>query len=60
MATATKYRKVKWNQARIRRMYRAGKRVTDIAQAVGYPQGHGQNRVRGLLMKAGIYKPANH
>lgn len=46
------------NRARIVRLYRAGKNVSQIAQAVGYPAGHGNNRVRGLLMKAGAYKAA--
>jgi hypothetical protein len=41
MATATKYRKMKWNPARIRRMYRAGKRVCAITQAVKYPAATG-------------------
>jgi len=58
MATATKYRKVKWNPARIKRQYRAGKKVAEIARLAGYPPNCGQNRVRGLLMKAGIYKAA--
>jgi hypothetical protein len=56
MATATKYRKVKWVPARIKRQYRAGKTVAEIARQAGYPKGHGQNRVRSLLMKAGIYQ----
>jgi hypothetical protein len=55
---ATKYRKVKWNPARIKRLYRAGKLVSEIARASGYPQGHGQNRVRDLLITAGMYKTA--
>ncbi|MCU1268811.1 MAG: hypothetical protein JWN74_105 [Acidobacteriaceae bacterium] len=58
MATATKYKKVRWNPARIRRAYRAGKTVAEIARLIGYPQGHGQNRVRSLLTKAGLYKAA--
>lgn len=60
MATtkATKYRKVKWVPARIKRQYRAGKTVAEIARQAGYPPNTGQNRVRGLLMRAGIYKAA--
>jgi hypothetical protein len=37
-------------------MYKAGSRVVDIAVAMGYERGHGQNRVRRVLLKAGIYK----
>lgn len=37
-------------------MYKAGKRVAEIAQAMGYHAGTGQNRVRYALEKAGIYK----
>ena len=55
---ATRYRKVKWNPARIKRLYRGGKLVSEIARAIGYPAGHGQNRVRSLLITAGVYKAA--
>lgn len=55
---ATKYKRVKFSPARIAKMYKAGKNVSQIAQAIGYPRGRGQNRVRGLLMKAGAYKIA--
>jgi len=44
------------NRARILRAYRAGKCVAEIARLAGYPKGHGQNRVRALLTKAGVYK----
>lgn len=37
-------------------LYKAGKTVSEIAQAIGYPRGHGNNRVRHVLLKAGIYK----
>jgi hypothetical protein len=47
---------VKWNPARIKRMYREGRNVSQIAQAIGYPAGHGNNRVRNLLQKSGVYK----
>jgi hypothetical protein len=46
------------NRARIIKLYRAGKNVAEIARLAGYPAGHGNNRVRGLLMKAGAYKAA--
>ena len=55
---ATKYKRVRWNPARIRKMYRAGNSVSEIARAIGYPRGHGQNRVRGLLERERIYKAA--
>jgi hypothetical protein len=37
-------------------MYKAGKGLSEIAQAMGYPPNRGQNRVRYALEKAGIYK----
>jgi hypothetical protein len=37
-------------------MYKSGSRVVDIAVAMGYERGYGQNRVRNVLLKAGIYK----
>jgi DNA-binding NarL/FixJ family response regulator len=55
-ATMAKYKKVKFNPPRIRRMYSSGKNVSQIAQAIGYPPNTGNNRVRNLLTKAGIYK----
>jgi hypothetical protein len=55
MATA-KYQKVKWVPAQIKRQYRAGKTVAEIARLAGYPPNCGQNRVRGLLMRDGIYQ----
>jgi len=51
---ATKYKKVKWNPAHIRRMYRAGKNVSQIAQAIGYPPNTGNNRVRNVLKKSRV------
>jgi DNA-binding NarL/FixJ family response regulator len=48
--------KVKWNPARIRRMYKAGKNVSQIAKAIGYEPNTGNNRVRNFLAKAGLYK----
>jgi len=50
------YPKVKWNPARIVRLYKAGRNVNQIALAVGYPKNTGQNRVRNLLIKKGLYK----
>lgn len=38
--------------------YKQGRPVSQIAQAIGYPKGHGNNRVRHVLMNAGIYKGA--
>ena len=46
---------VKWNPARIKRLFKSGKRVAEIARLVGYPAGHGNNRVRNLLTKKGLY-----
>jgi hypothetical protein len=54
-----KYKKVQWNPARIVKLYKSGKNVSQIAQAIGYPVGHGNNRTRAALVKAGVYKPAS-
>jgi len=53
---ALKY-KMKLNAAKIKRQYRAGRKVVEIARLAGFPKNCGQNRVRALLMKAGVYKP---
>lgn len=55
---ATKYKRVKFSPARIVKLYKAGKNVSEIAQAIGYPRGRGQNRCRAVLVKAGVYKAA--
>jgi hypothetical protein len=36
-------------------LYKAGKNVNQIAQAIGYEKYHGNNRVRGILERAGVY-----
>lgn len=46
--------------ARIIALYKRGKNVSEIAQAIGYPKGHGNNKVRHALLKAGIYKGRGH
>jgi len=51
-----KYKKVKFDLTRIKRLYAAGKNVSQIAQAIGYPKGAGNNRTRAALVKAGVYK----
>jgi len=53
-----KKHKVKFNAKRIVAMYKAGKNVSQIAQAVGYPKGTGNNRTRNVLIEAGVYKSA--
>jgi len=52
-----KYRRVKFDPARIVALYKGGKLVAEIARMIGYPAGHGNNRVRRILTKAAIYKP---
>lgn len=47
---------VNFDAARCVELYKSGKRVVDIAVAMGYNRGHGQNRVRAALVKAGVYK----
>jgi hypothetical protein len=39
------YPKVRFNVKRIVALYKAGKNVSEIAQAIGYPTGHRNNRV---------------
>jgi hypothetical protein len=56
MRKTTKYPKVKFNVNRIVKLYKEGKNVSQIAQAVGYPKGTGQNRTRAALVFAGVYK----
>jgi hypothetical protein len=51
--------KVKFSAARIKRLYSAGKNVSQIAQAIGYPAGTGNNKVRNVLGRAGAYKSDN-
>jgi hypothetical protein len=51
-----KYKKVRFNTKRIVRLYQAGKNVSQIAQAIGYPPNCGNNRTRIALEKAGVYK----
>jgi hypothetical protein len=56
--TARKYKNLSWNPARIAYLYRHGKDVSAIARACGYPHGAGKNRVRNVLLRAGIYQKA--
>lgn len=35
-------------------LYKAGKNLSQIAQAIGYTRSHGNNYVRGVLLRAGI------
>ncbi len=53
-----KYTKVRFDVKRIVKLFKAGKNVSEIAQAIGYPKGHGQNRTRAALVKAGALKAA--
>jgi hypothetical protein len=55
---AVKYKKVKVSPARVIALYKDGKKVSEIALAIGYPKNTGQNRIRRILMAAGIYKMA--
>ena len=45
--------KAKRNPARIKRLYRAGRNVGQIAKAIGYAPSTGNNRVRNFLSKTG-------
>lgn len=50
--------KVKFDPVKIKVLYRAGKNVSQIALAIGYPKGTGNNRVRNVLIKSKVYKSA--
>jgi hypothetical protein len=49
---------VKFDPKKVVALYRTGKSVAQIAHAMGYPKGSGNNRTRNVLIKAGLYKPA--
>ena len=53
---AVKYKKVKFDVAKIIALYKSGKPVAQIALTIGFPAGCGQNRTRRVLEQAGIYK----
>jgi hypothetical protein len=48
-----KYTKVRFNVKRIVKLYKDGKNVSQIAQAIGYPAGHGNNRTHAAAGKSG-------
>ena len=53
--TTERYSKdVKFDPARIIALHKDGKNVSQIAQAIGYPKGHGNNRTRRVLEAAGL------
>lgn len=53
---AVKYKRVKFDVAKIIALYKSGKPVSAIAVAIGFPPNCGQNRCRRVLVAAGIYK----
>lgn len=53
-STTEKYADVKFDPARIIALHKEGKNVSQIAQAIGYPKGHGNNRTRRVLVAAGL------
>lgn len=53
-STSKKYADVKFDTARIVALHKEGKNVSQIAQAIGYPKNHGNNRTRRVLVAAGI------
>jgi hypothetical protein len=52
--TTEKYSDVKFDPARIVALHKEGKNVSQIALAIGYPKGHGNNRTRRVLEQAGL------
>jgi hypothetical protein len=55
-ATSKKFSDVKFDPARIVALFKDGKCVSEIAQAIGYPKNAGNNRVRRVLEQAGLKK----
>jgi hypothetical protein len=55
---ATKFKKVRFDMAKIIALYKSGKPVSQIAEALGFPKNCGQNRTRRILVQAGVYKKA--
>jgi len=53
---ATKFKRVKFDVAKIIAAYKSGKPVSQIALSLGFPANCGQNRTRRVLEQAGIYK----
>jgi hypothetical protein len=51
---ATKYKKVRFDVAKITAMYKAGKPVSQIALSVGYAPNTGNNRVRNTTDESGV------
>ena len=47
---------VKFNIDKAVSMYKSGKAVSEIAQAMGYPKGKGNNRTHAALVAAGAAK----
>jgi hypothetical protein len=56
--TTAKYKGVKFDAARVIALFREGKRVSEIAEACGYPKNTGHNRTRRVLVAAGLYTEA--
>lgn len=49
----------KWNVEMAIAMYKSGTKQIDIAEAMGYPRGSGQTRVRRALQQAGVWTGAH-
>lgn len=49
----------KWNLDKAVQLYHAGTKQIDIAEAMGYPRGKGQTRVRRALVEAGVWQGAH-
>lgn len=56
VGTASKYKKLQFDPARIIALFKDGKNVSQIALACGYPKNTGHNRTRRVLVAAGLYK----
>jgi hypothetical protein len=57
-AHTMKHHRINWKPERIKRLFRGGKNVSQIAQAIGYPPATGNNRVRNKPAPGISRKPA--
>lgn len=55
-STSKKYADIKFDPAKIVALHKEGKNISQIAQAIGYPKNHGNNRTRRVLVAAGLLR----
>lgn len=52
--SSKKFANVDFAPTKIIALHKEGKNVSQIAQAIGYPKNHGNNRTRRVLVAAGL------